>query len=119
MQFPPPLSSHVQISEKVTTVPSTFTSPLTTAPKSPDLQPESEIFSFQSKCQPPNNNSELAAKVVQHEMLARRNLAKARTDITENFNCHHKIENFPVGQYITLKVCREDRTSTDNCRLRC
>ena len=119
IQFPPSLSSHNRILENVTTVPSTFTSPLTTAPNSPDLRPESEIFSYQSPCQSPNINSELAAKVIQHEMLARRNLAKARTDMTEKYSRHHKIEIFTVGQYVTVKVPREDRTSTDNRRLLC
>jgi len=119
IRFPPSLSSHNQISENVTTVPSPFTSPLTTAPNSPDLRPESEIFSFQSPCQSLNTNSELAAKVIQHEMLARRNLAKAQTDMTEKYNCHPKVEIFTVGQYVTVKVPREDRRSTDNRRLLC
>jgi len=39
--------------------------------------------------------------------------------MTEKYNRHHKIEIFTVGQYVTVKVPRADRTSTDNRRLLC
>ena len=42
---------------------------------------------------------------------------KARARIVRKYTKKHNIQHFEVGDIVSLKVPREDRTSTDNRRL--
>ena len=53
------------------------------------------------------------------EMSARTNLATARTNMAGKYNRHHQVESFAIGQYITIRIPREDRPATDNKRSLC
>jgi len=53
------------------------------------------------------------------EMSARTNLATARTNMAGKYNRHHQVESFAIGQYVTIRIPREDRAATDNKRILC
>lgn len=57
--------------------------------------------------------------ISQMEREVRENTVKAREKMSEKYKKKFTIEVFEVGEYVTLKIPREDRASTDDFRVLC
>ena len=60
-----------------------------------------------------------AEDIVNREIHTRKNSAHARSEMTREYNKHHHVQSFVVGQYVTANIPRLDRAATDNKRILC
>src|ERR1700712_4155529 len=70
----------------------------------PEAEPEAELEDLE----------ELGDPVIEK---AQKSTQKARAQMVQKYSKKHDIQHFDIGDIISLKVPREDRTSTDNRRL--